>query len=61
MCVDKDAEAKANLNEITVRNSLLEEVICVKGTVGEGTKENPVRMCNLYYTTNGDFIGKIIS
>lgn len=61
MGVNKDAEAKVNLNEITVRTSLLEKVICVKGTVGEGTKENPVRKCSLYYTTNGDFIGKITS
>lgn len=57
----KDVETKVNQNEIAVRMSLLEKVICVKGTIGEGTKENPIRMCSLYYTTNGDFIGKITS
>ena len=46
---------------IVVKASSVEKVICVKGTVGDGTKENPIRACYLYYTTDGVFIGKIIS
>ena len=57
---NESADIKAVLNEITISSSLLEKVICVKGTVGDGAKENPIRMCHLYYTTNGVFIGKII-
>lgn len=58
---NESADIKAVLNEITISSSLLEKVICVKGIVGDGTKENPVRMCSLYYTTNGEFIGRITS
>lgn len=53
---------KENIStEIAVRRTLIEKVICVKGSVGNGTKENPVKSCSLYYTTNGVFIGKITS
>lgn len=59
--INREADVKDVLNEIAVRTSLLEEVICVKGMTGDGTEENPVRMCSLYYTTNGEFIGRITS
>ena len=47
------------INAYIIKECKLENVIKVVVKEGSGTKENPVRISEAYFTSNGVFIGKI--
>lgn len=48
------------LNACIIKECKLENVIKVVVKEGSGTKENPVRISEAYFTSNGVLIGKIL-
>lgn len=63
----ENAELKRQLEErqnfkfdnfIRINYIALKKVIAVVGTQGDGTKDNPYQDISLYYTVDGNFIGK---
>lgn len=47
-------------NICRIKEAFCENVICIRATKGDGTGENPVYACNVYYTKDGRKIGEII-
>lgn len=48
------------INVCIIKECKLENVIKVVVKEGSGTKENPVRTSEAYFTSNGVLIGKIL-